>query len=230
MLSPPRNGETVGGRPLLNLSLALNYALGGLEVWGYHATNLAIHLAAAWLLFGILRRTLPAARLRDRFGGAATPLALAVALLWMRPSAANRVGDLHRAAGGIAGGPVLSADAVLRDPRRADRRWVACSHDAQHRVSMEAARPSRHADPRLRRVTACPPPTAHRFWYAAAVLACLLGMATKEVMVTAPLVVLLYDRTFLAGSFREAWRRRGGCTWAWRPPGGCWAIWCCRPA
>ncbi len=39
-------------------------------------------------------------------------------------------------------------------------------------------------------------------------LACALGMATKEVTVTAPLVVLLYDRTFLAGSFEEAWRRR----------------------
>ena len=40
--------------------------------------------------------------------------------------------------------------------------------------------------------------------------ACLLGMATKEVMATAPVIVLLYDRTFLAGSFREAWRRRYG--------------------
>ncbi len=39
---------------------------------------------------------------------------------------------------------------------------------------------------------------------------CLLGMATKEVMVSAPLIVLLYDRTFCAGSFREAWRRRYG--------------------
>ena len=47
-------------------------------------------------------------------------------------------------------------------------------------------------------------------WYAAAVAACLLGMATKEVMATAPVIVLLYDRTFLAGSFREAWRRRYG--------------------
>jgi protein O-mannosyl-transferase len=36
-----------------------------------------------------------------------------------------------------------------------------------------------------------------------------LGMATKEVMVSAPLMVLLYDRTFLAGTFREAWQRRG---------------------
>jgi tetratricopeptide (TPR) repeat protein len=35
-------------------------------------------------------------------------------------------------------------------------------------------------------------------------------MVSKEVMVSAPLVVLLYDRTFCAGSFREAWRRRHG--------------------
>ncbi len=45
-------------------------------------------------------------------------------------------------------------------------------------------------------------------WAVLSIFACLLGMATKEVMVTAPLMVLLYDRTFLAGGFREAWRRR----------------------
>jgi tetratricopeptide (TPR) repeat protein len=33
-------------------------------------------------------------------------------------------------------------------------------------------------------------------------------MGTKEVMVTAPAMVLLYDRTFVGGSFREAWKRR----------------------
>ncbi len=45
-------------------------------------------------------------------------------------------------------------------------------------------------------------------WYTAAVLACALGLGTKQAMVTAPAVALLLDRTFLAGSFREAWRRR----------------------
>ena len=40
------------------------------------------------------------------------------------------------------------------------------------------------------------------------VLACLGGVGTKEVAATAPLLVFLYDRTFVAGSFREAWRRR----------------------
>ncbi len=41
-------------------------------------------------------------------------------------------------------------------------------------------------------------------WLSLATLACLAGMASKEMMATAPMVVLLYERTFLAGSFREA--------------------------
>jgi len=45
-------------------------------------------------------------------------------------------------------------------------------------------------------------------WHLLSWAACLLGMGTKEVMVTAPVLVLLYDRTFVAGTFREAWRRR----------------------
>jgi len=57
-------------------------------------------------------------------------------------------------------------------------------------------------------------------WYAAAVVACALGMASKAVMLTAPLVVLLYDRFFLAPSWRDVLRRRWGlyvalfATWA----------------
>jgi tetratricopeptide (TPR) repeat protein len=45
-------------------------------------------------------------------------------------------------------------------------------------------------------------------WSAASVLACFLGMATKEVMVSAPVMVFLYDRTFVSGSFSQAWRAR----------------------
>src|SRR5436190_14097895 len=47
-------------------------------------------------------------------------------------------------------------------------------------------------------------------WRALALGACLLGMATKEAMVTAPLVVMLYDCTFLAGGIAAAWRQRRG--------------------
>lgn len=47
-----------------------------------------------------------------------------------------------------------------------------------------------------------------RPWLATSVLATAMGMATKEVMVTAPVVILLYDRTFFARSFAAAWRQR----------------------
>lgn len=45
-------------------------------------------------------------------------------------------------------------------------------------------------------------------WQVASVAACLAGVATKETVVTAPLLVLLYDRTFGAGTFAAAWRLR----------------------
>ena len=50
----------------------------------------------------------------------------------------------------------------------------------------------------------------HLGWWLLAVAGCLFGMATKEVMVSAPVIIVLYDRTFVAGSFREAWQRRKG--------------------
>jgi len=56
-------------------------------------------------------------------------------------------------------------------------------------------------------------------WYAAAIAACAGGMMSKQVMVTAPIVVLLYDFLFEAGSLRQALRQRWalysglGATW-----------------
>ncbi len=47
---------------------------------------------------------------------------------------------------------------------------------------------------------------ARRRWYAAGVAACLLGMGSKEVMVSAPLMVMLYDRAFRL----DAWRALRG--------------------
>lgn len=59
-----------------------------------------------------------------------------------------------------------------------------------------------------------------RGWTMAAALFCLFALASKEVAVSLPILALLYDRTFLTGSFRGAWRARRplyltlGVTWA----------------
>ncbi len=48
----------------------------------------------------------------------------------------------------------------------------------------------------------------NRWWGGAAVLACALAMGSKEIAAAAPILALLYDRTFLAGSFKAAWKLR----------------------
>ena len=80
-LSPPA-GAGVGGRPLLNLSFAINFAVGGTRVQGYHALNLIIHILAGLILFGLVRRTLLRPGLPAGVSADADLLALLVALLW----------------------------------------------------------------------------------------------------------------------------------------------------
>jgi Flp pilus assembly protein TadD len=166
VLSPPgAAGQTVGGRPLLNLSLAIDYAISGTDPWSYHATNLLLHLLAGLTLFGIVRRTLRQGVLP----------ALAAALLW----------TLHP----------LQAESVAYVVQRAESLMGLLYLLTVYGFIRYAGLPSEET-------------AGRRGWAVLSVLACLLGMAAKEVMVTAPVIVLLYDRTFVAGTFGEAWRRR----------------------
>ena len=169
-LSPPHGeGLTIEGRPILNLSFAVNYALGGLEVHGYHAVNLAIHLCAALALFGIVRRTLRQPVLSPGFDNAATSISFLAALWW----------ELHP----------LQTEAVTYIVQRAEALMGLF-----YLLTLYAA------------IRAMASPRPWR-WGLLAFSACLAGMASKEVMVTAPALVFLYDRTFVAGSFRAAWQR-----------------------
>ena len=182
-LSPPATGAGVNGRPVINVSFAINYALGGLDVRGYHAANLAIHLCAALTLFGIIRRTLRQPILRPRFGDHALPIAFAVALGWMlHPLQTESVIFIEQRTESLMGlFYLLTLYAAIR--------------------GMEPSRPLR--------------------WQILAFVTCLAGMATKEVMVSAPFIVLLYDRTFVAGTFREAWDRR---KWSYVSLGATWIL------
>ena len=81
-LHPPPN-STVSGRPLLNLSFALSHALSGLDPFGYHVFNLAVHVLAGLLLFGLVRQTLLAPLQRERFERWALPVSVTVAAVWL---------------------------------------------------------------------------------------------------------------------------------------------------
>ncbi|HYP17593.1 MAG TPA: hypothetical protein VEQ65_10310, partial [Opitutus sp.] len=83
-LSPPNDfGFTVSGRPLVNLSLAFNYAIGGTAVWSYHVFNLVVHVLAGRALFGLVRRTLRQPVCTGWFDETrARAAALSAAVLW----------------------------------------------------------------------------------------------------------------------------------------------------
>jgi hypothetical protein len=73
----------VGTRPLLLATLALNYAVDGLNVVGYHIFNNLLHAANGILLFLIIMRTLDLPALRERHAEARREIALFGALLFV---------------------------------------------------------------------------------------------------------------------------------------------------
>src|SRR3954470_8861136 len=82
VLAAPRDNP-LASRPLVNLSFAINFAIGGTSTLGYHIGTVGLHIIAALLLFAIIRRTLTSGELRERFAPAADGIALSSALIWM---------------------------------------------------------------------------------------------------------------------------------------------------
>ena len=176
-LSPPGQ-STVSGRPVANLTFAVTYALApddAREVFAqgsgdagddaflrnsrtYHGVNLAIHIAAALALFGVLRRTFETSAMRPRIGQASPWVALVIALVWA----------VHP----------LQTESVTYVVQR-----VESLMGLFYLLTLYCA------------IRASEGPRAG-VWTVLAVASCALGMASKEVMVTAPVVVALWHFIF----------------------------------
>jgi protein O-mannosyl-transferase len=169
VLMPPAE-LNMAGRPVVNLTLAINYALGETDPRGYRLVNLAIHVACALLLFAMAQLLLQKAGVTSS-GRHTTNTAFAIALLWLVHPLNSEVIDYltQRTETMMALFCLLTLYAAIR-ASAADRRWS--------------------------------------LWHTVAVLACAIGMATKESMGIVPVLALLMDAIFLAGSWRAALRQR----------------------
>jgi len=153
-------------RPLVGLSLYLNHAAGGLDPAGYHAVNIAIHLAAGFVLFLLGLRTLALSGMGE--GRRPALLAASAAMIWIvHPLNTESVTYVIQRSESLMGLFYLLTLLCFSLGVRSARRW-----------------------------------------HTMAVCFCALGMASKPVMVTAPLAVLLYDRMFVSGSVTRAIRER----------------------
>lgn len=200
----------MSGRPILNLLFALNYAVGTNKVIGYRLFNVLIHASAGVLPFGILRRTL---NLIQRFSQkdqeSIDPLAfflpLTAALLWaLHPLQTAAVTYIVQRAEALAGLFFLAT--LYAFVRGAERQIDAPTDIERAHITPRKGRSAATAQNAPGHVRQGIGPQA---WFVISFIACLLGTGTKETIVAAPIVVLLYDRAFLAGSFRAALRARG---------------------
>src|SRR6185312_7886441 len=80
MTAPP--DLPTSNRPLVALSFSLNYALGGLSVQGYHAVNIALHVANTLLIYALLFQLLAQPQLSTRIRRDALPLSAAISTVW----------------------------------------------------------------------------------------------------------------------------------------------------
>jgi tetratricopeptide (TPR) repeat protein len=157
-------------RPILNLTLAVNYAVGGLDVRGYHLVNVVVHLLAGLTLFALVRQTLRLRGIASRFQESADLIAFSVSLIWL----------VHP----------LQTQAVTYIVQRGESLMGLFFLLVLYCTVRGALSPKPNG------------------WYLSAVLCSWLGMGTKEVMIVAPLVMLVYDRTFLSDSWKTAFQQR----------------------
>jgi len=161
-------------RFIANMSFALNYYFGGLDVSGYHGINTLIHLGTAFLLYFFLYETFSLQRLCPsiRFPGEAAAIA---ALLWVvHPVQTQSVTYI------VQRMTSLSAFFYL----------LAFVFYIKGRKEMERRRPSGS-------------PSRVGYWYLGSGLAALLSFGSKETAITLPMMIALYDVLFFSGENRE---------------------------
>jgi len=175
-------------RPVVEVSLAVNYALGGLRPWGYHAFNLGVHILAGLTLFGLVRRTMVGVLVGPVAD--ACPGAPGLPARMDRDHHQSTIDNRQSAAAFTATWTAFTiALLFLVHPLQTQ----SVTYIIQRGESMMGLFYLLTLYAFVRSVDS----PRRRWWFLATIVACALGMATKAVMVTAPVMVLLYDWVFV---------------------------------
>lgn len=186
---PPWTVIESTNRPLAMFTVALNYAVHQQEVFGYHLVNLLIHILAALTLMGLVRRgwLQYKAGATDQSPGQSLPSAGTHQL-----QAQLQAQGLGLAVGLLWALHPLNTQAVSYIIQRVESIMALFYLLTLYGFVRAQQSPRRWG------------------WYLFSIVCCALGMACKEVMVTAPLVVLWYDRAQVAKSWRQLFTERWG--------------------
>lgn len=203
-LFPPWEAMFVGNRlparPLPYLTFAIDRAIWGVRPFGYHVTNLLVHVVAALALFEIVRNTLLCPRLRGRWGDRAVPLAMVIAMIWaVHPLQTQAVTYVYQRIESMTGMLCLVS--------------LACYARAAPRAIGSPA-PGRGA-----------PAGWSTAWLVGSLAAAAAAMGSKENAVVLPLLVLAYDWFFVSPQPGAAWPESlRGRRWYFALLAGTWLL------
>ncbi|MFH1269893.1 MAG: hypothetical protein ABIH75_02390, partial [Candidatus Omnitrophota bacterium] len=165
-------------RSLTTLSLAFNYHLHKLDVFGYHLFNLAIHLCTAILAWWFVLLTFATPPMKkDKISGHASTIAFFTAAVFaVHPIQTEAVTYI------IQRTAVLAALFYLLS---------LCLYIKSRMLQIEGSDSKSN----------------YNFYYTASLLAALAGIYTKETIITLPVAIVLYEFCFLKNQGRFNWRR-----------------------
>jgi len=165
LLRGTARGSVPPNRVVGYLTFAANHRAGGLVVEGWHAVNLAVHLAAALLLLALVQALFRTPRLAgSALGTHAGTVAFAAAALFVtHPLQSQAVSYLVQRLTSLAAALYLAAAVAYLAWRR-------------------------------RQEDGAPRPATAWAWYSLSLCAAFLALRTKEIAFTLPLALLLVER------------------------------------
>ncbi|HOW96327.1 MAG TPA: tetratricopeptide repeat protein [Kiritimatiellia bacterium] len=190
VLNPPTGTISFYTRPILNATFALDYAVSGTDWSGYRRTNLLLQVLSGCALYFLLARTLRLRPVGPEKGSGEGACPLPAGWRGFFSDGADRLAWIIALLWLVH---PLNTAAVNYLSQRGEILVALCLWTLLYCVGRAADGAGWRA----------------RWWQAAATACCLLGMGSKEHMLAAPLLALLYDRLFLADSWRALWRQRG---------------------
>ena len=163
------------GRPILHVTLAINYYFGKLNVFGYHLVNLLLHISNGIMLYFILFQTANLPSIKEKYGQRAYRIALYAALIFIvHPIQTQAVTYI------ISRSSVLATTFYLLSLFLFINTFALCS-------TLSAPR---------------------SLLLVGAFFVSCLGMATKPIVATLPLMLLIYDFFFLSNGDLKILKQR----------------------
>ena len=162
-------------RPVLEITLAINYYFGKLNVFGYHLVNLLLHISNGIMLYFILFQTANLPSIKEKYGERAYKIALYASLIFIvHPIQTQAVTY------------IISRSSVLATTFYLLSLFLFIKAFALRSMLFAPCSPL----------------------FVGAFLASCLGMATKQIVITLPLMLLIYNFFFLANGDLKILKQR----------------------